>query len=359
MKKRGNIKNIIIFTAIILVFLILSYIFYLNTSSILGYDLKNNPVQEPTTTCGDGTKNFECSKTLPYFCENGQLIEYASTCKCEKNTTQEGEKCIYEYQKNPKTITLDYIIRGEENKINLNVYEDLVIYIENLPKNIFSRGEDKSIRWDFKKRNINDIYQQNLLKELVIKIQNLAENKDDQARIAISLVQNIPYEESEKTVFFNDEDTGALYSRYPYEVLYDEKGICQEKSELLGFLLKELGFGFKIYYYQQENHEAIGIKCPEEYSNEKDGYCFIETTGISIVTNYQNTYQNIAGGILQSIPETIYQKDGETFGENDMYEYDDAKKWMKIEKQLNEKQFINIFNKKLRDSLILKYGIQN
>ena len=346
----------LLITATILILLLTAYGYYLNEYDIVGYDSSASTLKAPTENCGDDTKNLECSYTQPYFCNNGQLTEKASICGCDNNATKRGDKCIYKYQENPKNISLDYTIRGGEGQIELTVYKDLKTYIEELPKEIYSSGKITTSRWDFKERNINDQYQKNILKELAIKIQNLAEDKDDQARIAISLVQNIPYNESNKTVFFRGIDTGARYSKYPYEVLYDKEGVCAEKSELLGFLLQELGYGYRLYYYENENHEAIGIKCPEKYSKENSGYCFIETTGPSIITNDKNDYPNIGGELLSS-PEIIYEKDGKTFGENGMYEYSEAKKWIIIEKQLKEKQFINIFNKRIRDSLIIKYGL--
>ena len=322
----------------------------------MGYDSSEPTTTPPTTMCGDNTPNLKCSKTKPYFCSNGELIKYASTCGCEEGSTKDGDSCIYQYQTNPKNIILDYTLRGWKGEIKLTIYEGLITYIEELPKLIYSSGNGNSSRWDFKERNINDPHQKALLKELVIKIQNIAEDKNDQARIAVSIIQHIPYGESSETVFFKGQDTGVRYSRYPYEVLYDQEGVCGEKSELLAFLLQELGYGYKLYYYEDENHEAFGIACPDEYSKENDEYCFIETTGPSIITNDQNDYPNI-GGRLTSSPEIIYEKDGNIFGETDMYEYDDATKWITIEKQLKEEKFINIFNKRIRDFLIIKYGL--
>jgi len=350
------IGYVLIITAIITVLLLFAYGYYLNEYSIIGFDSTTSSVQKPTNNCGDSTKNFECSITLPYFCENGQLRERASMCGCNKNSIQEKDKCLYTYQNDPKNITLDYIIRGKYGQIEFTIYKGLEIYIKNLPKEIYSSGSDGSSRWDFKHRNINDPYQKNAIKELVIKIQNLAEDKDDQARIAISLVQNIEYSVSNNTVFFEGSDVKAAYSRYPYEVLYEKKGICGEKSELLAVLLEKLGYGYVLYYYEAENHEAFAIMCPNEYSKEQDGYCFIETTGASIITNDKNNYPNI-GGELTSSPKIVYQKNGKTFGGENMYEYKDAQNWIKIEKQLKEKQFINILNKRIRDSLIIKYGL--
>ena len=96
-----------------------------------------------------------------------------------------------------------------------------------------------------------------------------------------SIVQKITFGNSNKTIKVS---RGELdYARYPYEVLYDEKGVCGEKSELLAFILREMGYGVAFFYYPPENHEAIGIKCPKRHSVGRTGYCLIETTGPSIM----------------------------------------------------------------------------
>lgn len=97
--------------------------------------------------------------------------------------------------------------------------------------------------------------QKNSLNELVRQIKLLTANKDDQARIAISLVQNIPYD-------YSKLGTVSTNVRYPYEVLYENTGICEEKSLLLTYLLRELGYGIVLFEFKQENHMAVGIKSP-------------------------------------------------------------------------------------------------
>ena len=62
--------------------------------------------------------------------------------------------------------------------------------------------------------------------------EKLSKSKDEQLRIAVSLVQNIPYD-------WDNYYTGEL-GKYPYEVLYQNKGVCGEKSQLIIFLLREV-----------------------------------------------------------------------------------------------------------------------
>ena len=70
--------------------------------------------------------------------------------------------------------------------------------------------------------------------------------------------------------------SSSQHWKYPYEILYENKGVCSDKSRLLACLLKELGFGCVLFVYNSENHEAVGIKCPipDEVVHVYDGIAF-------------------------------------------------------------------------------------
>ena len=174
----------------------------------------------------------------PYFCSEQILIEKASICECVNITEIDGDSCISPYQTNSKEVSLEYVLRGERSYISLIVYEDMANYLFDLPDFISYSEEERASRLDFKLRNIDEENQRILLMPLIIKIQNLADNKIDQARMAISLVQHIPFEGSNELITLGNNSVN--YSRYPYEVLYDDNGNCEEKSQLLAFLLREL-----------------------------------------------------------------------------------------------------------------------
>ena len=297
--------------------------------------------------CGDGTSYNECSSRKPYFCEEGILVENASVCGCSNLTEIRNGSCISKYQTNPKNITLKYTLRGQKEEIDFVVYNGLVDYLSGLPNNIFYSGDNKPSRGDFKLRNLNDEWQRELLLPLVTEIQNLEMSDTDKMRIAVSLVQNIPYGESEKIGDLADKT--FTYSRYPYEVLYDEKGICGEKSELLAFLLREMGYGVAFFYHQEENHESIGIKCPKIFSLDNTGYCFVETTGPSIITDNKILY--VDSGKLESEPEVIFISEGDSLGWN-LYEYDDAKELIKL-----KNNGVSMFSSRNFDELKEKYGL--
>ena len=309
-------------------------------------------IEKKFFNCGDGTLQDSCSLRKPYFCFEGSLIEKASICGCPENLNRERDFCFSDYQTIPKKISLSYVLRGNENKINFFVYGGLMDHLLTVSKSIYYDENKVPLRVDFKLKKINEIEQKFLLLPLVTQIQNIAPNRDDQVRIAISLVQNIPYEESSNFVVFRGKKINV--SRTAYEVLYDMKGACEGRSELLSFLLKELGYGVVIFYYPLENHEAVGIKCPLEYSLDNTGYCFIETTGVSILSNSEGDY--FGWGKLSFNPEVLLISEGDSLGKN-LYEYGDAKDFIFIENLIKKKGKLNYFQYQRLKSLNQKYGI--
>jgi hypothetical protein len=297
--------------------------------------------------CNDGTIYDSCSLIKPYYCEEGVLIEKASVCGCSNLTKISGDACISNYQTNPKNISLDYVLRGEKGEINFTVYQGMYDYLSKVPRSIYYTGNETPSRADFKLKNMNEEEQRELLLPLVVKIQEITRNKNDQMRIAISLVQNIDFGFSNKTNLFIGN--GINYSRYSYEVLYDEQGICGEKSALLAFLLREIGYNVSLFYYAQENHEALGMACPISESFDKTGYCFVETTGPAILSD--DSIEYVDGVTLDSEPQIMELSEGNSLGKN-LYEYQDAE----MMKRLRQWKFI-LFRKSKLEKLREKYGL--
>jgi hypothetical protein len=118
------------------------------------------------------------------------------------------------------------------------------------------------------------------LKPLVEAIRAKSPDREEQARIAISLVQNIPYDDERvKSNAYCD------YCIMPYVVLYENKGICGPKSALLSYLLKELGFDVAVFYLGPEDHIAVGIRTIPPYSYHNTGYAYIEATRPAAITD--------------------------------------------------------------------------
>ncbi len=308
---------------------------------------------EKLSVCGDGTFYGTCSLDKPYYCDEGVLVEKASICGCpdldNSSFLKEGDFCVSEYYTNISDINLSYYLSGREDEILFTVYGGVNHYVSELPRTLPLEEGSIPFRVDFKLRSIEDKVQREAILPLVKRIQNLApENKVEQARIAISLVQNIPYGASEKNTFAGD--TKINYSRYPYEVLYEQKGVCSGKSQLLTFLLKEIGYGTAIFFFPEENHEAVGIKCPVEESFYGSGYCFVETGGPAIITDSSMEFS--AGVALDSEPDILLISKGIPLPE-ELSEYRDAETLEAI----RERTFLGILNSWKFDGIKEKYNL--
>lgn len=344
MKKEVLKNKLKIYLEFAIIFVVIVIVLWI----IFGFSQKN-----PITSCGDETSFVECSLNKPYFCEEGILTEKASVCGCPSILVKKEDFCYSPYQQSPKNASLRYILDSKEKKIDFMIYKGVSDYLKNLKTIIFyNHGQIPQLS-DFKIRHINESLQREMILPLVIKIQNLAPgDKVKQARIAISLVQNINYGYSNKTTLFAGNQIN--YSRYPYDVLYDSEGICGEKSELLVFLLKEIGFGTAIIFYADENHEAVGIECPIEESLNNSGYCYIETTAPAIITD--DKVEFLGGKKLESEPLIIPISEGISLPE-DLQEYEDAENLENLKKELSEKNWVWPFKKAEFENLKEKYEL--
>lgn len=346
-RKRVNLDIILKEVLFALILIIFVGIVLLLTFNVFGSDFD----REFIPTCGDGSFYEACSLNKPFFCNSeGVLVEKASICGCPEILNKEEDFCISAHSTDQKDVELKYILRGQEESILFTMYGGAYDYVSSLPRFIFYEGEEIPLRSDFKLNKINDELQRQLILPLVVRIQNLAfDSQIDQARIAISLVQNIPYDEFNET-FLIENDEEIILSRFPYQTLFETSGSCEGKSELLALLLREIGYDVALFYYKLENHESLGIKCPLGYSVGGSGYCFVETTSPSILTDDKGEY--LGTGKLFSEPEVVLISKGISLPKN-LFEYKDAKDYLRI----REKGFLNVFNRGRWNELNEKYGI--
>ncbi len=215
---------------------------------------------------------------------------------------EEGENIINEvvgedpekYKTNPKTINL-YGVGA------LIVYGGVYDYLSDLPDSILYYFTPPTTK-DFIMRDLDNNIQKEYLLSLVNQIKEKSSNSNEQARIAIRMVQGIPYD--------YDGLYGIPEGRLPYEVLYDMEGVCGEKSLLLAFLLRELGYGVAIFEFERESHRAVGIKC--DNGNYVSNYCFIESTDYYPIG--QIPFEYVGGvNIRDATPEIIIISDGNKY----------------------------------------------
>ncbi len=265
-------------------------------------------VVEPMGLCGDGTPYDTCSLQKPYFCSNGVLVRDAVSCGCFDGLVKDGNFCGFSNYTNESSIELKYVVGEEEGFVNFTVYYGLKDYIENLPRSLSYKQGEIPRRDDFKLIKIDDNIQRNALMPLVVEIQNkYPDSIANQARMAISIAQNIEYGEPDFMKVFGQD---IRMTRFPYQVILEGAGSCEGKTELLLLLLRELGFGTAVFHYFDENHEAVGIKCPVEYSYLGSGYCFVETTVPAPIGYSTGEYLGITDGKLRSEPEFVVINDG-------------------------------------------------
>jgi hypothetical protein len=280
-----------------------------------------------------------------YFYQNNPIDNIANSEEITeiKQILQE-EPNIYTGEESK---TFSYVLKGERNTLDFTTYKGLNDYLSGLSRTYTCYGSCPSDT-ELELRFLENEYQEPELNKLVDIIKVQADNKDDQARVAISFVQTIWYEDEE----FRD---GELRNKYPYEVVYSKAGVCGEKSRLLAYLLKELGYGVVLFEYTIENHMSVGIKCPMQYSYLDTGYCFVESTTPSIITYDQGDYLDV--GKLISTPKIIEVSEGISF-DSVQEEHMDASKFAALNRVAEQNAGL-LSERRYNDWIKLsdKYGI--
>jgi hypothetical protein len=265
------------------------------------------------------------------------------------------------FKTNPKTVDYNYILRGSRGHLIYTVYGGLNDYLRGLPRGITYYNTPPS-DIDFILRDLIDENQKTFLDPFVDKIKATTSNQDDQARIAISLVQNMDYD-------MNSFRNGSIEEKYPYETLYTDTGVCSQKSLLLAYLLRGLGYGVVIFRFN--SHDAVGLKCPQQYSYKDTGYCFVESTTPTIITDGSGDYfisdNSNATAKLPDTFKTLQVCDGNSF-DSVSEEYNDNIDYQNLDNKLNSYGSMRVLSRPAYDEwksyydrwqkLVDKYGIK-
>lgn len=201
-----------------------------------------------------------------------------------------------------------YAIRSLSQFLYFNTYDGVRDYLRETYPNRPTGFSGSSSSGNDYRQYISDPVQKSGIDGLAENIRSRSDLPQERARIAVSLVQHIPYNTS----------AGSLF---PYEVLYYNKGRCDDKSLLAAYLLSEMGYGTALFVYVPERHVALGLKCPIRYSTGGSGYCFVETSYPAIMTFSNGTYAGVGKPV--SVPVIIPIADGESFDQISE-EYTDA-----------------------------------
>lgn len=170
----------------------------------------------------------------------------------------------------PKVQSYYYFIENSRKSISLTMYGGLAENLSDLRGSSLP-GSDKEVIT----RLLANQHQDEYLKPLIESIAKRSPAPDDPAKIAISLVQHVPFTRNQP---FN-ASSGWLY---PYETLYRNAGSSADKSILAAYLLKELGYDTVVFEFP--GSMAVGVRCSPEYDFYDSGYAFIEPTVPTIIT---------------------------------------------------------------------------
>lgn len=237
------------------------------------------------------------------------------------------------YETAPIERSFNYTLTdGERGTINLTLYNGVY---DNMPHSSYNGNIEYS-------NYMNNRLQKKYMNELIDNIQSKTKNKDSQARIAISLVQNIPYHNNNKNII-----------EYPYSVLYMNYGVCSDKSILLAYILIELDYNIAIFDFPVDEHMSVGIKSTE-YFYDDTGYAFIESTAPSIITNSNGDYKKIFGvGFAKLSSKPIVIKLGGNLSMDVKNDYQD----MILYNKLYNTKHLSASQRRQWESISWKYGL--
>ncbi len=192
-----------------------------------------------------------------------------------KNTINHEIRTIW-YTKYGKLGThLYYIYYIQDNYIQYPLYSNLNLELNNLAGyEILNADSIKDVQYKFNMlTNKKIVNQQRAIIFLVNEIKAITPNRNIQAQIASSLISNgINYDYETEKYHMN-----GYTERYPYQVIYDNLGICQSKAILITYLLKELGFNTGIFLFGDISHMDSALKVPFKQSYRGTGYTVVSS----------------------------------------------------------------------------------
>lgn len=236
-----------------------------------------------------------------------------------------------------KKQSFDYVLYGKSGKITATLYGGVKDYLQSKEPTLYYGYES-----DACKMVLDNKIQDKNMNEILNNIKTQTNNKDDQAKISVSLVQHISYPSL-------SYQTSSL--RYPYDTLYYNFGVCSDKSLLLAYVLKNLGYDVVLFSFNKEKHMAVGVKTSEKYDYQNTGYAFIETTEPSIITDSSGDY--LGAGKLTSFPSIIPISNGNAL-DSLSEEYADAIEFNQLK---SEGETLSPEKYRQWEMLMWKYGI--
>lgn len=221
-----------------------------------------------------------------------------------------------------KEMNYEWNYEGETYRLDLTLHDSVYEYYQNQPDKYYYTGALPA-NWaeEYYEMFLKTHDKDNTFSKLTSKLEDIGIQRglsDDQVlELTIAFVQSIPYD-------YKRASSTKPEKRYPYEVLYDKKGICSGKSFLATLLTKELGYGVALLEFEFQEHIALGVKCTKNYSSyDNSGYCFTEVTspgwkiGIGDLSDIEDiSMESFSGVQISQIgsPTSIFEiADGKTY----------------------------------------------
>ncbi|HPN54379.1 MAG TPA: hypothetical protein PLB52_00440 [Candidatus Moranbacteria bacterium] len=220
---------------------------------------------------------------LWYISEKKGIHNFAQIAPGIEQTVQNAKQKLIPFPElsQPVIKKFEWEYKGKKYSLEKTLYKSVYEYYKSKPKEYSYLGELPT-NWEeeyyamFLKSDPTDA----TMAELANQIEELGKknnlNDDQIVELAISFVQTIPYDDAKAANIL--QEIGKEELLYPYEVLWEQKGVCSDKSLLAYALLDKMGYGVALFEFEQEKHMAAAVECPQNYSNYDSGYCFVETT---------------------------------------------------------------------------------
>lgn len=198
------------------------------------------------------------------------------------------------YATDPTSRSFPLTVKGKSGTVSVTLYGGLSRYLDTKRPAFYGNYLEY----------VNEPAQADTIRAIASSLRSQYGLGDDAARAAISLVQHIPYD-------YAGMSARSSHLRHPYQVLYDNTGVCSEKSVLLAALLKELGYGVALLSFDAQSHMAVGVSCSGQYAYRGTGYAFVESTRPTIPTYAEGNY--VGTGQLTTMPAVVSVAAGKSF----------------------------------------------
>jgi hypothetical protein len=148
------------------------------------------------------------------------------------------------------------------------------LYYNDMPRDIefAAAASDLEGELAFYEMFLSDENDRDVIEQVVQCIEKTTQDPKEQIQLAVTLVQNEIQYDHDKL-----KDVGNWNVYYPMETLIWKKGVCSDKSLLLGKILVYMNYNICFFLFNENNHMALGIKSGTE-GFASSGYEYIETT---------------------------------------------------------------------------------